>query len=163
MLALFAILLGTVLAAPTSAGAGGWVVVSLDSMPSLVAGERVDVGFTVLRHGVAPESSGDLLVTLTDDSGRRFEFEAVPAGAVGHHVVTIEVPAAGDYTWTIFGEFVPVELGTLAIGADPAAEQATWRWDALQWGSASLALAMAGLAGWDVLRSRRLAARAIAA
>ena len=162
MIVAVAVLLGVVLAAPASSRAGGWVVVSLDSMPSLVAGDRVLVGFTVLRHGVRPESGEDLLVTLTDRSGRRFDFPAVPDGPIGHHVVTIDVPAAGDYTWTVFGEFVPVELGRLAV-ADPAGSSAAWPWDALQWGSASLALTMAGLAGWDALRSRRLSGRAVAA
>lgn len=143
-----------VLGAPPTSSAGGWVVVSLDSVPTISAGDRVDVGFTVLRHGVTPESSDDLEVVITDSKGAIQRFAAVPEGAVGHHLAAITVPAAGSYTWEVIGEVVAAELGRLEVGGSTSSGT-TWTWDAMQWGSLSLAAVMAGLAGRDVLRSRR--------
>jgi len=142
-----------VLGAPATSNAGGWVVVSLDAAPVMRAGETVDVGFTVLRHGVTPETSDDLDVVLSDSSGTGHRFRAAPEGAVGHHVATITVPAAGSYTWEVTGEFVGADLGRLDVGESTSGT--TWTWGAMQWGSLTLAAAMAGLAGRDVLRSRR--------
>ena len=163
LIAAVAILFGVVAASPGSTGAGGWAVVSLDEQPELVAGDPTDIGFTVLRHGVTPESSEDVMFVLTDTHGARHQFTAVPEGAVGHHVVTVDVPSEGDYRLTVLGQFVEIDLGSLSVGSGSDGSSSTWRWDALQWGTASLALVLAGLAGWDVLRSRRLARTSIAA
>lgn len=163
LFAALAILFGVVAASPGSGGAGGWAVVSLDQQPELVAGSPTDIGFTVLRHGVTPESSEDIVFVLTDKRGARHQFAAVPEGAVGHHVVTIDVPSEGDYRLTVLGQFVEIDLGSLTVGATSAGASSTWRWDALQWGTASLAVAMAGLAGWDLARARRLARAPVAA
>ena len=163
LIAVVAMLLGVVVASPGSAGAGGWVVVSLDEQPALIAGEPTDIGFTVLRHGVTPEANDDVMFVLTDERGARHQFTATPEGAVGHHVVTIDVPTDGEYRLTVLGQFVEVDLGPITIGSGSDGGSSTWRWDALQWGTASLALVLAGLAGWDVLRSRRLARTSIAA
>lgn len=163
LIAAVAILFGFVAASPGSVGAGGWAVISLDEQPALVNGEPTEIGFTMLRHGVTPESSEDIRFVLTDESGGRHQFTAVPEGAVGHHVVTVELPTEGAYRLTVLGQFVDVELGSLTVGGGSDGGSATWRWDALQWGTASLALVLGGLAGWDVLRSRRLARASVAA
>jgi hypothetical protein len=163
LIAAVAMLFGVVVASPGSAGAGGWVVVSLDEQPALVAGEPTDVGFTVLRHGVTPETNDDIMFVLTDARGARHEFAATPEGATGHHLVTIDVPSDGEYRLTVLGQFVDVDLGPITIGSASGGGTSTWRWDALQWGTASLAVVMAGLAGWDVMRSRRLARASVAA
>jgi hypothetical protein len=155
-------LLGFVVVAPGTSTAGGWVVVSLDSAPAFDAGARVDVGFTVLRHGVTPESSNDITIVLTDRDGEQYRFAAVPEGAKGHHVVTIDVPDVESFTWKALGEFVDVDLGTVTLGAGERDGGSSWGWDVLQWGSGSLAVALGGLAGFDVLRSRRLARSAAA-
>jgi len=163
LIAVVAVLLGIVAASPGSAGAGGWVVVSLDEQPALVAGEPTDIGFTVLRHGVTPESSEDLVFVLTDERGARHEFAATPDGAVGHHVVTIDLPSDGAYRLTVSGQFVEVDLGSITVGSGSDGGASTWRWDAVQWGTASLALVLAGLAGWDVVRARRPERASVAA
>lgn len=163
LIAAFAVLLGLVAASPGSVGAGGWVVISLDQQPELVSGEPTEVGFTVLRHGETPESSDDIRFVLTDENGGRHQFTAVPDGAVGHHVVTIDLPKDGEYQLTVFGRFVDVDLGSFIVDDGSGGGSAAWQWDALRWGTASLALVLAGLAGWDVLRSRRLARASAAA
>lgn len=142
------------LAVPGTSSAGGWVVVSLDSTPVVEADRDVAVGFTVLRHGVTPESWDDLEIVITRRDGGVHRFDAVQQGAVGHHVATINVPDDGDYGWKVVGPFVDAELGTLIVNDAPSGG-AGWRWDALQWGTASLALAMALLAIVDFRRTRR--------
>ena len=158
LIAAGAVVVGGLLAAPAASHGGGWAVVSFDEQPELVAGEPTDVGFTLLRHGVTPETSDDVTFVLTDEGGGRHEFVAVPAGATGHHVVTIDLPSEGDYRMSVFGEFLELDMGSFTVGSGAYGGASTWRWDALQWGTASLAVVMAALAGWDVLRSRRSAA-----
>ncbi len=157
------VLIGLLVAAPGTSQAGGWVVVSLDAAPSFVAGERADVGFTVLRHGVTPESSDNIVFVLTDRTGRDYRFAAVAEGAAGHHVVTIDVPDVAAFTWKALGDFEDVELGSVSLGSASSGGGSTWTWDALQWGTAAFAVAMGCLAGRDVLRSRRVARSAAAA
>lgn len=155
LIAALGILVALVIGVPATSTAGGWVVVSLDAVPELRSGDSVDVGFTVLRHGVTPESSGDLAVVLTDSNGGVHRFDAVQQGAVGHHVATIDVPTAGDYRWRVTGEVVDADLGVIEVIASAAGGGATWPWDATQWGSLALAVALGGMAGRDVLRGRR--------
>lgn len=163
LIAALGVLLALVIGIPATSSAGGWVVVSLDAAPQLRSGDTVDVGFTVLRHGVTPESSADLSVVLTDGRGDVHRFDAVQQGAVGHHVATIDVPSAGTYTWEVTGDFVNADLGHIEVAASKRAGATTWTWDATQWGSLALAVAMGGLAGRDVLRSRRQRTPAAAA
>jgi hypothetical protein len=118
------------------------------------SGEDVDVGFTVLRHGSTPESSNDLAVVATGPDGRIHRFPAQQHGAVGHHVATINLPDPGSYRWRIEGRFVDAELGILDVAAPPGGAT-TWPWDVLQWGSATMALLLAGLAVADVRHTRR--------
>jgi hypothetical protein len=137
---------------PATTSAGGWVVVSLDSAPAVHPGEDTEVGFTVLRHGVTPETSEDLAIVVTGN-GDTYRFAARPAGAVGHHVATIRLPEAGDYTWLVEGQFVPADLGTLSV-TEPSSGP-SWTWAAVQWGSGSLALVLTVAAAVDLRRSRR--------
>ena len=69
LLAFIATVAGLAIGVPTTSSAGGWVVVSLDSMPAVHAGDDTEIGFTVLRHGVTPESSDDLAIVLTGPDG----------------------------------------------------------------------------------------------
>jgi hypothetical protein len=155
LVAFIAVAAGLAIGMPTTSSAGGWVVVSLDAVPAVRAGEDSDVGFMVLRHGVTPESSDDLAIVLTGPDGRAHRFEAVQQGAIGHHVATITVPDAGDYRWSVasgFGELA--DLGALEVTAPPGAAM-PWPWDVLQWGTATLALILAALAVLDVRRTHR--------
>jgi hypothetical protein len=154
VIAACAVLVAFLLGAPAMSNAGGWVVVSVDATPEIHAGDQVDVGFTVLRHGVTPETNDDLEIVLTDSTGAEHRFAAVPQGAIGHHVATIEVSAAGSYSWRVTGQIVEADLGRIdVLGSDSGS--GTWRWDVAQWGSLTLAVAMGCLAGRDALRARR--------
>jgi hypothetical protein len=154
LLAFIAAVTALAIGAPSTSSAGGWVVVSLDSTPAVHAGEDTQIGFTVLRHGVTPESSDDLVVVVSGSPGTSHRFEAVQHGATGHHVATVTIPDAGSYTWKVTGEFVDAELGTLDVTSPPD-NSTTWPWTAVQWGSAALAVVMAGLVAIDLRRSRR--------
>lgn len=154
LVATLGFLVALVVAMPGSSSAGGWVVVSLDAAPVVRAGEPVDVGFTVLRHGVTPETNAGLEIVLTDSSGTEHRFAAVPQGEVGHHVAAIDVPQAGGYTWQVTGEFVGFDLGSLTVD-ESASGGTAWTWDALQWGGLTLAGGMGGIAARDMIRDRR--------
>lgn len=151
-LALLTALVGLVGLPSSPASAGGWVVVSLDERPEFHAGEPTEVGFTVLRHGVTPESSDDMAIVVTGD-GVRERFAVVPDGEDGHHVATITL-GEGTYTWELQGTFMPYEFGTLDVGGSPASA-ASWGWDVAQWGGVGTAAVLGGLAGVQLLRRRR--------
>jgi hypothetical protein len=154
LLACIAAAVGFAFAVPATASAGGWTVVSLDSAPVVRAGDDVDIGFTVLRHGTTPENNDDLVVVVTGANGQVHRFPAHQQGALGHHVATINVPDRGSYDWKVEGQFVEADLGILDVAA-PSGGSTTWTWDVLQWGSATLALVLACLAVADFRRTRR--------
>ena len=129
-------------------------MVSLDSTPAVHAGDDTEIGFTVLRHGVTPESSDDIDIVLTGPDGTTHRFDAVQQGAVGHHVATITLPDEGDYRWHVTGQFVDADLGTLEVMA-PSGGGPTWTWDVVQWGSATLAVVMVGFAVLELRRAHR--------
>ena len=154
LLAFIATVVGLSIGVPTTSSAGGWVVVSLDSIPAVHAGDDTEIGFTVLRHGETPESSDDLAIVLTGPDGRTHRFDAVQQGAVGHHVATITLPDEGDYRWHVTGQFVTADLGTLGVMA-PSGGGPTWAWDVVQWGSATLAVVMVGFVVLEYRRAHR--------
>jgi hypothetical protein len=152
------VVVGTAIAAlvvvPAATHAGGWGVVSFDATPVVTPGEPAELGFTFLRHGVTPESS-DAITFVVDGTDGTSRFTAVPDGPIGHHIVTIEMPRAGAYHWSVQGDsFIPIDLGTLDVDA-PGTSGTSWRWDALQWGGTGLAVVLAGLAAGATLRPRR--------
>ncbi|CAN5626976.1 hypothetical protein BH24ACT5_BH24ACT5_19430 [soil metagenome] len=141
-------------AAPVAAGA--WAVVSLDEMPDLRAGQAVEIGFTVRRHGVTLENSeefGEMTVVLAGPSGSQ-RFEVEQEGSLGHHVAIIEVPDAGEYSWKVTGPFMDVELGRVAVAASGDGG-VSWLWTAVPIGGGLTAVGLAALAVSDGLRSRR--------
>ncbi len=159
LLAFIAVALGLAVAMPATSSAGGWVVVSLDSLPAVHAGEDTEVGFTVLRHGATPEEADDLAVVVRGQNGAYHRFEATQQGVAGHYVATVTLPDEGAYRWEVTGTFVPADLGTLDVTA-AAGGGSSWAWNIVQWGSATLAVAMASLAAVDIRRHRRQRAAA---
>ena len=99
LLAFIAVALGLAVAMPATSSAGGWVVVSLDSLPAVHAGEDTEVGFTVLRHGATPEEADDLAVVVRGQNGAYHRFEAThrvpPATTSRRSRCPTKVPTAG--------------------------------------------------------------------
>jgi hypothetical protein len=92
------VLLVFVLAAltPSVAGAGGWAVPSLDPLPTVQAGQTVDVGFRLLQHGRTPVVASEwpgATIGLAVRAGENEWFVPAKAGPEpGHYVATVEVP-----------------------------------------------------------------------
>ena len=106
------------------ASAGGWALSTLDAVPEPVAGQDVEVGFTVRQHGRTPVDVEDAGITIRDASGAETSFAARHEGPSGHHVATVRFPAEGVFTWQVDqGWFGPQDLGAidvLAPGGVPA-------------------------------------------
>ncbi len=148
------------------AAAGGWAVSTLDEVPDLTPGATVDIGITVRSHGVNPMSmTGPMAqgfgITFVAEDGERSFFPAVPDGPEGHHVARVVVPVAGTYRWEVSGSLAGQDLGTIVIGSDSVAPSITSSGSAttspLTWWTAGLAVVLALLAMWDLLRGRRTA------
>ena len=95
--------------------AGWWATVELDSKPvQLRAGELTRVGFTVMRHGQTPVYSvGDTEVTphftaRHPESGRSVRVAARKEGGTGHFVTDVQLPVAGEWTWEITPDPLPL-------------------------------------------------------
>jgi hypothetical protein len=105
------------LALVTPALAGGWAVVTLDSLPREVrAGESIQVGFVVRQHGKTPTNrdlNGNPLVpvltaTKQDKPGASqaqtadsIRVEARQQGPTGHYVADLTFSSAGSWAWQI--------------------------------------------------------------
>ena len=96
-----------VLAAP--AAAGGWATVELDEpVVSVPVGEPITIGFMVLQHGERPVSDATPYLTATHrESGEEFRADGRPEGGVGHYVVEVTFPLAGEWKWRIFPDPFP--------------------------------------------------------
>jgi hypothetical protein len=86
---------------PLAVSAGGWAVVTLDAMPTVVAGQETTIGFTLRQHGntllAGMESE---IVFQNRDTGERRTFPAPDAGPQGHYAARVTLPA-GTWTWTV--------------------------------------------------------------
>lgn len=90
------------------AQAGGWAVLTLDTLPdSLVANKPATIGFTLRQHGQRLLGGQDGKVIFSNGR-QRVEFEVYDAGAAGHYTATVTLPKAGPWQWRIdiFGEHV---------------------------------------------------------
>jgi hypothetical protein len=108
-IALLAAVLAVVLL-PLSARAGGWAVVTLDSVPQAPhAGQAFSLGFMVRQHGVtpidAPYGQGavmtPVLTARNADTGETVAINARKEGSIGHFVVDVAFPSAGSWSWVI--------------------------------------------------------------
>lgn len=101
------------------ASAGGWAVSTLDEVPVPIAGEPIDVGFTIRAHGVQPiDLTENVGITITRTGGSAQYFPAAGDGTVGHYVARVEFPSAGRYQWSIRqGWFAEQDLGQIIVGA----------------------------------------------
>lgn len=104
--------------------AGGWAVATLDRWPgAVVAGEPVEIGFTVRQHGVHVLEGLKPVVRVTQASSEESFEVAASEDEPGHYAVTLTFPAAGEWDWTLvaFGPDQPLPpLTVLPEDADPA-------------------------------------------
>ncbi len=106
-----------------TARAGGWALVTLDSLPVQPRAEQaIALGFMVRRHGVTPINDvGGARITpvviASNTSGDGLvRVEARQEGVVGHFVADITFPSAGVWEWQIAPEpFPPTRLEALII------------------------------------------------
>lgn len=113
------------LALVTPALAGGWTAVALDRVPTDArAGQAFTLGFMVRQHGVTPINSvTPVLRARNAATGESLIATAHQDGPVGHFVVDLTFPAAGDWRWSVTPQpFPEVDLGgvTILAGAAPA-------------------------------------------
>jgi hypothetical protein len=97
-----------VLAVP--ALAGGWAVLTVDSLPREVrAGQNLQLGFMVRQHGKTPtnlELNGNplkpvLTASKQGDAAETLRAEARQQGPTGHYVVDMTFPSEGTWAWQI--------------------------------------------------------------
>ena len=85
--------------------AGGWAVVTLDTLPQGVApGVAFRIGFTVRQHGITPISDLDPapdVMANNIQTGEVVRSTAVDDGAPGHYSAGLSLPSAGEWSWGI--------------------------------------------------------------
>lgn len=103
----------------SAASAGGWAISTLDALPVPIAGEPIDVGFTIRQHGVTPvDLTENVGITITLAGGTAHYFPAAGDGTIGHYVARVEFPSEGRYQWSIRqGWFAEQDLGQIDVGA----------------------------------------------
>ena len=108
--------------------AGGWAVVTLDSLPQGVApGAAFTIGFTVRQHGVTPLSNLDPAPQVTAKNAQTGEVvrsTATDDGPRGHYVARLTFPSSGEWSWGIqaFGGQQPMPP-ILVADADPSVSE----------------------------------------
>ena len=88
----------------SSAWAGGWAVVTLDSIPDGIrAGVPMQIGFVVRQHGVTPLAGLTPVVEARSTEGGSIRVEGEDSGPPGHYAATLTLPSSGQWTWGIRG------------------------------------------------------------
>jgi len=113
-----ALLLAFVFAIPVFAG--GWAVITLDSLPAgVVAGEPLIVGFTVLQHGRTPMTGLDPTITATLHK-EQFVVHAEPDSKPDHYTATLSFPKEGEWEWSIQAFSMDQPMPVLNVAASMA-------------------------------------------
>ena len=113
----FVLVILAMLALAVPALAGGWAIVTLDSLPrEMRAGESLQLGFMVLQHGKTPTNKdldGNPLkpvltaikqggaATTQAKAAETIRAEARQQGPTGHYVVELAFPSDGSWAWQI--------------------------------------------------------------
>ena len=138
-----------------AASGGGWAVGSLDDMPEVTAGRTVEVGFTILQHGVTPvDLTDDVGIELVRTDGTTGYFAAEQDGAVGHYTAPVTFPTTtGEYSWSIrMGWFGPQDLGTVHVrSASETVPTTTTIWSIARWTMLALTVVFAAVALSDLV------------
>lgn len=122
--ALFAVV--ALLAAASTALAGGWAQVSAQTVPvDPPSGEETTISLKMLQHGVTPVSWPKLTVIATDKiSGAVVAAQAVATGPEGSYVVKLTFPTAGDWTLSYSSPDLMMEGTAMMSVAAPVAAPA---------------------------------------
>lgn len=100
--------------------AGGWAVISLDSLPTgVTAGEPFTVGFTVLQHGITPLDGLTPYITASL-SGEQVSVSAESDKTPGHYTATLTLPTAGEWSWSIQAFTMDQPMPALNVAAPVA-------------------------------------------
>jgi len=123
------LVLFALLALTAPAWAGGWAVVTLDTLPTqVVAGQPFSIGFIVRQHGQRPmEGLAPTIILYSPDTRKTTTVTAKAEGATGHYTAEVTFPSAGTWDWSIdaFG-FAPQPMPRLTVlGAAPAVSSGT--------------------------------------
>lgn len=106
---------------PPELAAGGWAITVVDRFDDPMAGEDLNIGFTILQHGRTPVDVDGVAIDVVEPDGDRNRFVAQSAGEVGRYRATIELPEAGRYSWSVIqGWFGRQDLGQLDVSSPPA-------------------------------------------
>jgi hypothetical protein len=83
--------------------AGGWAVITVDKLPGeVVAGEPLNIGFTVRQHGRTLMAG--LTPTITarlPGSTKAIIVDASAEGEIGHYTAQLTLPEPGAWDWSI--------------------------------------------------------------
>jgi hypothetical protein len=118
--------------------AGGWVVVTLESLPDQIyAGQPAAFSFMVRQHGRTPIHNVEPKLTATNtETGQQIEVKAKPMKELGRFMVTVDFLSEGVWEWSIqipsFNHTATFAPLTVLHGAEPAATAQTSP-AALQW------------------------------
>ncbi len=134
-IALLALIALVALATP--ALAGGWAVVTLDTVPTAIRAEQsLSLGFMVRQHGVTPvdvhvwDGSMPVLTATNASTGETLRIHARKEGVEGHYVVDVTFPNAGAWNLEIVPEpFGGTKLGTFTVqpaASSTAASVSAW-------------------------------------
>jgi plastocyanin len=113
--------------------AGGFAVVHLDQEPGdVLVATPWRFGFMVLQHDVTPNSDVTPIVrALHKATGEEITATGVQQGAVGHFVVDVTFPRAGEWKWSIEPRpHAETSFATLTV-IEPHSVR---RWPASLWG-----------------------------
>ncbi|MBK9715488.1 MAG: hypothetical protein IPO81_30025 [Kouleothrix sp.] len=159
--------LAALLALAAPALAGGWAIVTLDTLPREArAGETLHLGFMVRQHGKTPINDvSPYLLATKQGTTQAVRADARQEGAVGHFVVDVSFPSDGVWEWEIAPEpfegtkMAPLTVLPAAVAQQPAAPAPVAPPEpaapvgilglsvaALRWGGVALLLAALGLA-----------------
>jgi len=98
--------------------AGGWAVITLDTLPSgVIAGEPITVGFMVLQHGKMPLADLYPTVTAQLSDSESFVVKAEAQGEPGHYTAVLNFPKEGNWQWSIQAFTMDQAMPELSVAA----------------------------------------------